>query len=361
MEDLGRRQVKVLVTGHDGYIGTVLTPMLKAEGHDVTGLDSRLYRDCTFGESPAEIPCLQADVRDVTASDLTGFDAVIHLAGLCNDPLGDLDPEVTLDINFRASVRLAELAREAGVARFLFSSSCSIYGAQGDDYVTEEGAARPVTPYGSSKILAEEGISRLASENFSPTHLRNATVYGASPRLRGDLVVNNLVAYAFTTGEVHIKSDGTPWRPLIHVEDVSRAFVTILHAPRELIHDEVFNVGGTEENYRIREVADAVEATVPGSKIAYAPGAGPDKRNYRVSCDKLHSTLSGFRLKWTVPRGVVELYEAYRRWGLTYEGFLGSRLMRIARVQELLDLNHLDGSLRWQVPRAGAREVTADV
>ena len=343
------------MTGHDGYIGTILAPMLAARGHEVMGLDSYLYETCTFGEAPTEIPALRKDVRDVDVADLRGFEAVIHLAGLCNDPLGDLNPECTFDINHRASVRLAERARDAGVKRFLFSSSCSLYGAAGDELVAENGIANPVTPYGESKVLVERDVAAMAEDDFSPTFLRNATVYGVSPRLRGDLVVNNLVGYAYTTGEVHIKSDGTPWRPLVHVQDVARAFVALLEAPRDLVHNEAFNVGITAENFRVRAVAEIVEDVVPGSRITYAQDAGPDKRNYRVSFEKLARTVPAFRPTWTVRRGVEELLEAFRRMRLTYEEFTGSRLLRIRHILELLDSDQIDPSLRWRSRPEGRR------
>ena len=333
--------------------------MLMRRGHGVVGLDSYLYEDCTFGTAPQAVPALRKDVRDVEVDDLRRFDAVIHLAGLCNDPLGDLNPECTFDINHRASVGLAGRAKEAGVERFLFSSSCSLYGAAGDELVEEDGAPNPVTPYGRSKVLVERDVAGMADEGFSPTFLRNATVYGVSPRLRGDLVVNNLVGYAYTTGEVHIKSDGTPWRPLVHVEDISRAFVALLEAAREKVHNEAFNVGITAENYRVREVAEIVEEIVPGSRITYAEDAGPDKRNYRVSFEKLVRTLPEFRPTWTVRRGVEELLEAFRRMGLTYEEFTGSRLLRIRHILELLEGRQLDPSLRWRSRPQGRPEKDA--
>lgn len=339
--------MRILVTGHDGYIGTVLVPMLIAAGHQVTGLDSGLYAGCTLGPEPGEVAAVRMDVRDVRSEDLRGYDAVAHLAGLPNDPLGDLAPDTTYEINHRATVDLAVAAKRAGVERYVFSSSCSLYGAMGDELVTETAQGAPVTPYGESKVMAEEHLHELADDDFSPISLRNATAYGVSPRLRGDLVVNNLVGHAFTTGEVFIKSDGSPWRPLVHIEDISRAFLAVLEAPREAVHDEVFNVGATSENYRVRELADFVQATVPGSRVVYAEDAGPDKRNYRVDCDKLPRTVPAFEATWTVPRGVEELYEAYLRHGLTLEDLTGDRFQRHKHVQALQRAGKLDERMRW--------------
>jgi nucleoside-diphosphate-sugar epimerase len=338
--------MNVLVTGHDGYIGSLMAPMLKAAGHDVTGLDNYLFAGCSFGESVPEIPSLRSDIRDVTARDLEGFDALVHLAGISDDPVGDLNPACTYAINHQASVRLARVAREAGVGRFLFSSSCSLYGAAGSDaFLTEDAAINPVTPYGKSKTMVERDVSRLATDSFSPTFLRNATVYGVSPKLRTDLVVNNLVGIAYLTGEILIMSDGTPWRPLVHVEDVVRVFLAVLEAPLELVHNQAFNVGSIDENYRIREVADLIEEIVPRSRVVLAEGGGPDRRSYRVDFTKLATTFPHVAPSWTVRRGVEQLLRAFRRNGLTQETFQ-KRFVRLQRIKQLMSTGNLDADLR---------------
>jgi nucleoside-diphosphate-sugar epimerase len=339
--------MKVLVTGSRGYIGTVLVPMLLQKDHEVIGLDTDLYQMCTFDGEVPDINTIATDVRDLHDDDLTGFDAIIHLAGLSNDPLGDYRPELTEEINARAAVRLAELAKGVGVKRFLFASSCSNYGAAGADFLSEEAAFNPVTPYGISKVKVEAALRRMADGGFSPTFIRASTAYGLSPRIRFDLVTNNLTAWAFTTGQVYLKSDGSPWRPIVHIEDISRAYIAALEASRELIYNEAFNVGTTTENYQIRDIAEIVREVVPGCRIEYAPDAGPDKRCYRVDCNKIARVLKDFKPQWTARRGIEQLYEAYKRVGLSLEEFEGPKFKRIAHIKKLVEEGKLDENLRW--------------
>lgn len=343
--------MKILVTGHSGYIGTILTQMLLKSGHQVVGIDIDLYAKCTFGlDDAAPIPSIDCDIRELTVAQLRGFDAIAHLAGVCNDPLGDLFPETTYAVNEKATIRLAELAVEAGIERFVFSSSCSVYGAASQDWVDETSPANPVTPYGASKYQAEGGLLALASDKFSPVLLRSATAYGFSPRIRFDLVLNNLMAYAFTSKRVFLKSDGMAWRPIVHIADISRAFLAAIEAPRQTVHSQIFNVGITTENYRVREIAEIVQRTVPGSSITYAHGAGPDKRSYRVDCSKIAMQLPKFRPQWTADSGAKELYERYSEFDLAPEDFDGARYQRLAYLKSLLSSGFLDTSLRWLPP-----------
>lgn len=342
--------VRVLVAGDGGYIGAVMVPFLHAAGHEVDGLDLGLYDGCNLGPVPAGVGVsAPADIRDAAAVQLAGYDAVVCLAALSNDPLGHLNPAATYSVNLDGTLCLARAAKQAGVQRFLFASSCSLYGAAGSAGVAEDAELTPVTPYGETKVLAERQLSLLADDNFSPVYLRNATAYGASPRLRLDIVVNNLTAVAMTTGEVRLESDGSPWRPLVHIEDISRAFLAALEAPRDRVHDQAFNVGRSQDNVQIRDIAELVRDAIPESKVTFADGAGPDIRNYRVDFSKLHETFPDLSLQWTVQAGIGELARAYAEYGLSYEDFVSSRFVRLRRIRELLAAGVVDDELRRTV------------
>jgi nucleoside-diphosphate-sugar epimerase len=340
--------MRVLLTGHQGYIGTVMAPMLQAAGHEVVGLDTGLYLGCTFPGAPApvELSTLVRDVRDVTVEDLHGFEAVIHLAALSNDPLADLNPDITYDINHRGAVRLAEAAKAAGAERFLLASSCSNYGSAGDAVIDETAALQPVTAYGKSKMLAERDISTLKNARFCPVFLRPATAYGVSPRLRLDIVLNNLVACAVTTGLIVLQSDGTPWRPIVHAADISRAFIAALVADPAKVAGEAFNVGRSDQNYQVMAIAEAVAQTVPGCRIEIAQGAGPDTRSYRVNFDKIAQVMPDFQPQWDVFSGTRELYERFTAVGLRQADFDGTRYKRTGTVKGLLAAGVLDAGLR---------------
>ena len=340
--------MRVLVTGHRGFIGSVMVPLLLGEGHEVVGLDTDYYRDCTFAGPLPDVPSIDRDIRDAQPADVAGFDAVVHLAALSNDPLGDLDPALTFEVNHLATVRLARLARDAGASRFLFSSSCSNYGAAGDRLLDEDAEFHPVTAYGESKVRAECDLLELATDGFSPVLLRSATAYGISPRLRCDIVLNNLTAYAVATGRALIKSDGTPWRPIVHVEDICRAFAAALRAPRSAVHKQAFNVARPEENYRVRELAEIVRDTVPGTAIQFAGDASPDARNYRVDASKIARTLPHFHPTWKAREGARQIYEAFRKVGITVDDFEGWRYRRIGQMKRLLGSGLLGPDLRWR-------------
>ena len=339
--------MKVLVTGHRGYIGTVLLPMLLEAGHEITGLDSGYFDDCLYTDRDIDVPYIKKDIRDVELADVEGMDAIIHLAGLSNDPMGDFNPEITYDINHRATVKFAKLAKQAGVRRFLFSSSCSTYGSAGQDFIDETATFNPQTPYGESKVFSKRDLKELADETFSPVFLRNATAYGMSPRIRFDLVLNNLVAWAVTTQKIFLKSDGQAWRPIVHIADISSAFIALLEAPLDLIHCKAYNVGQTSENYRVREIATIVGEVVPNCEVAFADGAGADSRNYRVNCDLIQKEIPGFKPVWTARKAAEEIYEAILATGLKLEEFEGEKFIRLARLKKHIADGMMDSELRW--------------
>jgi len=336
--------MRVLITGHQGYLGTVMAQVLQEAGHDVTGLDSGLFVDCVLGTPPHDPPGIRVDLRDVSVEQLQGFDAVIHLAALSNDPLGALEPQITYDINHHASVRLARLAKDAGVRRFLYASTCSVYGSAGEDLVTESAPLRPLTPYAESKVRVEDDVANIADDSFSPVFLRNATAFGFSPRLRADIVLNNLVGHAVLTGEVRVLSDGTPWRPLVHARDIAAAFLLALEAPIGKVHCAAYNVGTESNNLTVAEIAESVVEVVPGAKLMITGETGADPRSYRVDFSAFRRAL-GFEARWTVPDGAAELYKEYISAGLTAEDF-AKKFTRLPHLESLRAGGVLDESMR---------------
>lgn len=340
--------MRILITGHKGYIGMVMASMFISNGHEVVGLDIDLYQGDPFYGSVPEIKHIKKDIRDVTAFDVKGFDAIVHLAALSNDPLCNLNPELTYSINHEASVRLAKLAKKNGITRFLYSSTCSVYGASCEGILTEEVEPHPITPYAHSKLKAEKDIARLEDSRFSPIFLRSATAYGVSPNLRVDLVLNNLVAWGYSTKIVTLKSDGMACRPIVHIEDVSRAFISVLNAPLDLVHNQVYNIGVTGENYQVKKLAQIVRETVPGSRIEYSKDAGPDKRSYQVDFSKLSHNLKDYKPQWNARSGAQQLYDTYRKVGFTYEDLVGPKYKRIKCIKDLLSKGRIDATLRWR-------------
>lgn len=336
--------MRVLVTGHQGYLGTVMVPILQAAGHDVTGLDSGLFEDCVLGPEPHDPPGIRVDLRDVTVEQLVGFDAVVHLAALSNDPLGALAPEITYDINHHASVRLARLSKQAGVQRFLYASTCSVYGSAGDDLVTEDAPLRPLTPYAESKVRVEDDVAAIADESFTPVFLRNATAFGFSPRLRADIVLNNLVGHAVLTGDVRVLSDGTPWRPLVHARDIAAAFLTALEAPVDKVYCRAYNVGTESNNLTVAQIAQSVADVVPGAKLVITGESGPDPRSYRVDFSAFRNAL-GFNAAWSIPDGAAELFKEYTSAGLTADGFK-NKFTRLPHLEALRAKGTIDASMR---------------
>ena len=349
--------MRVLVAGDRGYLGAVIVPFLQKSGHDVIGLDVGWYDGCDFGPQPSGYEQRTGDIRDAQPDDLVGLDAVVNLAAISNDPVGDLNPQATYSVNAEGAIHLGRTAKAAGVPRYVFSSSCSLYGAAADEPCTEDASFNPVTPYGESKVMAEAGLSELADEGFSPSYLRNATAYGSSPRLRADIVVNNLTGIAFTRGEVRLQSDGSPWRPLVHAEDIARAFAAVLEAPRGVVHNQAFNVGRDEDVVQIRDIATLV-AEALDAPVTFAAGAGPDKRDYRVDFTKIKTVLPAFTPEWTVADGIEELARDMRRFGLSTEDFEGPRYVRLARIRELTSAGRLDDHLRTHTAPAVAGSTT---
>ena len=353
----GNPEMKVLLTGHDGYIGSVMMPILQAGGHKVVGVDTFYYSDHRPKSMKNEYRVIDLDIRDLTPDVFEGFDAFIHLAALSNDPLSQINPDLTFEINHKASVHVAKMAKEAGVKRFLYASTCSVYGvANQDELATEETRLNPLSAYAISKVRTEADLADLADDGFSPVYLRNATAYGWSPHFRSDLVLNNLACWAYTTGEVRVMSDGTPWRPIVHVRDIANTFAAVLVARRDHIHNQAFNVGQNAENYQVGDLAAIVQQDFPGCKVTYDEHGGPDPRSYRVDFSKIATHVPEFKPVWNAQRGVEELHKAYAEVGLTKEDFTGPRYVRLAQLKSLIQEGQLDGNLYWK-DRATDRQV----
>ena len=341
--------MRVLITGADGYIGAVLAPTLLERGIDVVGLDCGYYRDgWLYNDARPRPLTLTKDIRHITAKDVEGFDAVVHLAELSNDPLGEHNASTTYDINHRGSVNLAKACKQAGIARFIYTSSCSVYGAADDaGELDEKSETRPLTAYAKCKLLVERDVGELADDSFSPVFLRNATAFGVSPRMRFDIVLNNLAGFAWTTKEIKMISDGTPWRPLVHVEDICQAIALALEAPRERVHNEIFNVGTDQQNYRIREVAEIIAGEFEGCTTSFGPQGG-DNRSYRISFHKIHRHLPDFQCRWSARRGAIQLREVFQRTGMTKETFFFRGFTRLAQLKHLIATRQINSDFYWQ-------------
>ncbi len=342
-------QKKIIVTGHSGFIGSLMVPLLLEKGYEVVGIDTKYFgKDCEFYPPQNGFTEIIKDTRKIEEKDLEGAYAICHLAALSNDPLGDLDEQLTYDINHLASVEIAKLAKKVGVEKYIYSSSCSLYGiADGDTALDETAQFNPVTAYAKSKVYSERDIVPMATDDFSVTFMRNATAYGISPKLRLDLVVNNLVGWAITTGQIKIMSDGTPWRPLVHAEDIARAFIAVIEAPKEVVNRQSYNVGQSAENFQIKDIAKMVGEVVPGCSVVITGEHGSDSRSYRVNFDKIARELPNFKPQWTLKKGIEEVYEAYKKYGMDSDKFNGRYFIRLKQLQYHIENNHLNEKLFW--------------
>ncbi len=339
--------MRICVTGSEGYLGSLLAPELLGRGHEVMGLDTGFYKEGTLYRTGANTPkTLAKDLRKLEPADLQGYDAMVHMAELSNDPLGQLAPNITYDINHKGSIHLAEIARQAGIKRFIYMSSCSVYGVADSDYVDETSRVNPQTTYAICKTLVERDLSQMASRQFSPTFMRNATAYGASPHMRFDIVLNNLAGLAWTTKEIRMTSDGTPWRPLVHGLDISRAIIAVLEAPQDAVHNETFNVGDTGHNYRVKEIAEIVAETFAGCKLTFG-APSPDNRSYRVSFEKIRRHLPGFQCAWDAKKGARQLYELFKRIDMPTEVFNNRTFTRLKQLEYLIRTRQIDEQFFW--------------